>query len=139
MKGDLFINGKDAFKTWGVNMGDGFLENIYSPVPMKEVIENKSRLEDGKRVILDDRKIDERELNLTFTLAGESQADYMSKYKAFVAEISAPGDITIKVPALGEEVYHVYYLRSTTFAWSIDRTFSKISIKLCEPNPCNRT
>ena len=138
MSGDLIINGKDAFQIWGVNMGDGFLENLYSPSPMKEVIENKSRLEHGKRVILNNQKKDERDLTLVFTLMGESQSDYIDKYKAFITEISA-GEIAIKVPALGEEVYHVYYLRSTAFAWSIDRTFSKISIKLCEPNPNNRT
>lgn len=28
MTGDLIINGKDAFSTWGVRMGDGFLDAI---------------------------------------------------------------------------------------------------------------
>ena len=135
MKNELIINNKDAFETWGVNMGDGFLESLYSPSPMKEVIENKSRLEHGKRVILNNQK---KDLTLVFTLMGESQLDYINKYKAFITEISS-GDIEIKVPVLGEEVYHVYYLRATSFAWSVDRTFSKISIKLCEPNPNNRT
>lgn len=138
MKGDLLINGKDSFETWGVNMGDGFLESLYSPVPMKGIIENKSRLEHVKRVILNNPKKDERDLTLVFTLMGENQSDYIDKYKSFITEISA-GDIAIKVPALGEEVYHVYYLRSNSFAWSVDRTFSKISIKFCEPNPSNRT
>ena len=138
MKNELIINGKDAFETWGVNMGDGFLESLYSPAPMKGVIENKSRLEHGKRVIFNNPKKDERELTLVFILMGDSQKDYIAKYKAFITEISA-GDIAIKVPALGEEVYHVYYLRSTTFAWNIDRTFSKIALKVCEPNPFNRT
>lgn len=138
MRNELIINGKDAFETWGINMGDGFLESLYSPAPMKGIIENKSRLEHGKRVIFNNPKKDERELTLVFTLMGDSQKDYIDKYKAFVAEISA-GDVAIKVPTLGEEVYHVYYLRSTTFAWNIDRTFSKIALKVCEPNPCNRT
>ena len=138
MKNELIINGKDAFETWGVNMGDGFLESLYSPAPMKGVIENKSRLEHGKRVIFNNPKKDERELTLVFILMGDSQKDYIDKYKAFITEISA-GDIAIKVPALGEEVDHVYYLRSTTFAWNIDRTFSKIALKVCEPNPFNRT
>ena len=35
---DLLINNKDAFATWGVRMGDGFIEAIYAPLPMKEVI-----------------------------------------------------------------------------------------------------
>ena len=73
MKNELIINGKDAFETWGVNMGDGFLESLYSPAPMKGVIENKSRLEHGKRVIFNNPKKDERELTLVFILMGDSQ------------------------------------------------------------------
>lgn len=59
MKGDLLINNRDAFLVWGVNMGDGFIESLYAPLPMKDVIENKSRLQDGKKVIIENRKVDE--------------------------------------------------------------------------------
>ena len=51
MKGELLINGKDAWTTWGVCMGEGFLDSIDAPAPMKDYIENESRLEHGKRVI----------------------------------------------------------------------------------------
>lgn len=57
-------------------MGDGFIESLYAPLPMKDVIENKSRLQDGKRVIIENRKVDERDLTLTFTLKGDSPSDY---------------------------------------------------------------
>ena len=43
MKGELLINGKDAWTTWGVCMGEGFLDSIDAPVPMKDYIENGSR------------------------------------------------------------------------------------------------
>ena len=46
---DLLINGRDAYKTWGVRMGDKFLDVLGASLPMKEFIENKSRLEHGKR------------------------------------------------------------------------------------------
>ena len=137
MTGDLLINNKDAYTTWGVNMGDGFIEAIYAPLPMKDVIENKSRLQDGKRVIIENRKVDERDLTLTFTLKGASPSDYIAKYKAFLDEITK-GEFAVKVPELGEEVYHLYYLRSQSFALNIARTFSKISVKRNEPNPANR-
>lgn len=137
MTGDLLINNKDAYTMWGVNMGDGFIEAIYSPLPMKDVIENKSRLQDGKRVIIENRKVDERDLTLTFTLKGASPSDYIAKYKAFLDEITK-GEFAVKVPELGEEVYHLYYLRSQSFGFNIARTFSKISVKLNEPNPANR-
>lgn len=137
MKGDLLINNRDAFLVWGVRMGDGFIEAIYAPLPMKEVIENKSRLQDGKRVIIENRKIDERDLTLTFTLQGSSPSDYTTKYKSFLDEI-AKGEFTIKIPALGEEVYHLYYTRSQSFGFNPSRTFSKISVKVNEPNPANK-
>lgn len=137
MKGELLINGWDVFDKWGVNMGNNFLNVLLTPPPVKEYCENKSRLEHGKRVILDNKKSDEREMTLTFTIQGENQDDYISKYKAFMTEISS-GLVSINVPALGKDVYHVYYKSATSYAMSIDRTFSKISMKVCEPNPGNR-
>lgn len=134
MKGDLFINGKDAFNIWGVNMGDNFLNVLLTPPPVKEYCENKSRLENGKRVILDNNKDDERDISLTFTIQGEGEKDYMAKYKAFMMEMSS-GLVDINVPELGSEVYRVYYKNATTYAMSLDRTFSKITMKVCEPNP----
>ena len=59
---DLLINGRDAYKTWGVRMGDKFLDVLGASLPMKEFIENKSRLEHGKRVIINNPKIDERDI-----------------------------------------------------------------------------
>lgn len=49
---ELLINNKDAYTIWGVRMGKGFLDVLGASSPMKEFIENKSRLEHGKRVII---------------------------------------------------------------------------------------
>lgn len=38
---DLLINEKDAFATWGVRMGEGFLDVIGASAPMKDFISNK--------------------------------------------------------------------------------------------------
>lgn len=137
MRGDLIINGKDAFDTWGVNMGEGFVNNILTPPPVKDYIENKSRLEDGKRVLLNNKKYDEREFNLIFTISGSSPSDYILKFKAFMSEMSS-GLVSINIPSIGNEIYRVYYKNSTSFAFSLDHTFSKIVMKVCEPNPANR-
>ena len=48
---ELIINGREALKEWGVRMGDNFLDVLGAPVPLKEFIENKSRLEHGKQVL----------------------------------------------------------------------------------------
>lgn len=136
---DLLINEKDAFATWGVRMGEGFLDVIGASSPMKEFIENKSRLEHGKRVIINNPKVDEREITLSFAIEGSSRSDYQSKKKAFFDELYK-GKVDIQVPANSSEIYHLIYLgKSITYAQSLDRTFGKISAKFNEPNPANRT
>ena len=134
----LLINNKDAYATWSVRMGEGFLDVLGASSPMKEFIENKSRLEHGKRVIINNPKVDEREITLSFTIEGNSQSDYQAKKKAFFEELYK-GAVDIQVPANSNEIYHLIYLgKSVTYAQSLDRTFGKISAKFNEPNPTNR-
>ena len=136
---DLLINTQDAYTTWGVRMGEGFLDVLGASSPIKEFIENKSRLEHGKRVIINDPKIDEREITLSFTIEGNSQSDYQAKKKAFFEELYK-GVVDIQVPANSNEIYHLIYLgKSVAYAQSLDHTFGKISAKFNEPNPANRT
>ena len=136
---DLLINTQDAYTTWGVRMGEGFLDVLGASSPMKEFIENKSRLEHGKRVIINDPKIDEREITLSFTIEGNSQSDYQAKKKAFFEELYK-GVVDIQVPANSNEIYHLIYLgKSVAYAQSLDHTFGKISARFNEPNPANRT
>ena len=136
---DLLINTQDAYTPWGVSMGEGFLDVLGASSPMKEFIENKSRLEHGKRVIINDPKIDEREITLSFTIEGNSQSDYQAKKKAFFEELYK-GVVDIQVPANSNEIYHLIYLgKSVAYAQSLDQTFGKISAKFNEPNPANRT
>ncbi len=135
---DLIINNKNAFTEWGVRMDDGFLDAIGAPVPMKEFIENKSRLEHGKQVITTNPKLDERDVTLSFTIKGISQADYQAKKAAFQSELYK-GALTIQVPANSNEVYHLIYTgKSISYGQSLDRTFGKFTVKFNEPNPANR-
>lgn len=139
MTGDLIINGKDAFTTWGVRMGEGFLDSIDGFNQMKDYIENESRLEHGKRVITDNAKVDSREITLQFTIEGSSESDYRTKKKAFQTELEK-GAVNIKVPALGSDVYKLVYLgKNVSYGFSLDRRFCKISSKFCEPNPTDRS
>ena len=132
---DLQINNEDAFQKWGVRMGEDFLDKLGEPSPMKEFIENKSRLEHGKRVVANNPKIDERDLTLSFTIEGNSESDFRTKRASFYEELYK-GKIDIQVPDNGNEVYHLIYLgKSVSYAQSIDRTFCKISAKFNEYNP----
>lgn len=136
MTGDLFINSKDAYETWGVNMGDDFLESLLTPSPMKAYIENKSRLENGKQVDTTNAKVDERDVQVVITLEGSSQADYLSKYESFVTELYK-GLILMKVPAL-KKVYRLTYDSSPIKMGNYGLSFGKFTLKFNEPNPANR-
>ena len=126
MKGDLYINGKDAWLTWGVNMGEDFLDVIDGFATMKEYIENDSRLEDGKRIVKVTPKIASRDITLHFTIKGDSQQDYRNKRTAFEEELRT-GFIDVNVPVLGSQVYHLIYLgKSVSYAMNIARTFCTI-------------
>lgn len=139
MTGDLIINGKDAFSTWGVRMGDGFLDAIDGFNQMKDYIENESRLEHGKRIITDNARVDSREITLQFTIEGDSESDYRTKKKAFQTELEK-GAVSIKIPVLGSEVYKLVYLgKSVSYGLSFDRRFGKVSSKFEEPNPADRS
>ena len=138
MTGDLFINGKDAYATWGVNMGNGFLDALDAPLPMKEYIENSSRAEHGKQVITANARVDSREVTLEFTIAGTSEQDYRAKKNAFCAELQE-GALALRVPALGTQSFRLVYTgKSAGYGLSLDRCFGRISAKFTEPDPTDR-
>lgn len=139
MTGELYINGKDAWVTWGVNMGEGFLDALDAPLQMKEYIENESRLEHGKRMITANAKIDSREITLGFTIMGAGESDYRAKRKAFLSELQA-GAFTVNVPKLGADLYKLVYTgRSISYGLSADRMFGHFTMKATEPNPADRS
>ena len=139
MKGDLIINGKDAWETWGVNMGEGFLDVIDGFAPMKDYIENDSRLEHGKRVLVAEPRVASRDMTLQFTIKGASEDDFRAKRRTFEDELRK-GGVNINVPALGTDTYKLIYLgKSVSYAMNRARTFCTISAKLEEPNPMDRS
>lgn len=138
MTGELFINEKDAYKEWGVNMGKGFLDALEEPVGLKGYIANDNKLKDGVEYCDMIPKVNERQVTLTFTITGANQNDYRAKRKAFLNELYS-GNISLKVPEADDEVYHLKYKDSTgAYAHNLELTFCKIGIKFIEPNPKNR-
>lgn len=138
MTGDLFINNKDAWTTWGVRMGDNFLDVIDGFNEMKEYVSNKSRMEDGNRIITDNAKIAAREITLQFTIEGKTESDYRIKKNAFQEELEK-GKIEINVPQLGTQVYKLVYTgKNISYGMSLDRCFGRFSSKFTEPNPKDR-
>lgn len=139
MTGELYINGKDAWTTWGVNMGEGFIDALDAPLPMKDYIEDESRLEHGKRVITDNARVDSRDITLGFTITGTSESDYRTKKSAFQTELQK-GSFTVRIPALGTQVYKMLYTgKSISYGLSLNRSFGHFTMKATEPNPMDRS
>lgn len=139
MTGELIINGKDAYTSWGVNMGDRFLDALNEKAGKKEYITNDNKLMDGIEYCDTIPKATERQLTLTFTVAGNSWEDFTAKRDAFFDELDK-GDVAIQVPADSAKVYHLKFKDSTgTYAQNLERTFCKVGVKFIEPNPKNRT
>ena len=86
MERNAFINGRNIWSTWGAELMDGALEAILTPPPVKDYIENDSRLEHGIQITSSPEicKMDSRELTLPFFITGNSQSDYLDKYSSFV-------------------------------------------------------
>lgn len=138
MTGELFINGKDAWDVWGVNIGDGFPSAIDAFVPMKDYIENEERSQNGKSVLLALRRVASRDVTLKFTIKGSDAADFRTKRNAFEQELHS-GFVSINVPELGAQVYHLIYTgKSVSYAMNRARTFCTVSAKFEEPDPANR-
>lgn len=137
---ELIINKYSVYDTFGVRMGDGFLDALTEPLTLKENIENESRLEHGKRIIIDENpKIASRELLLDFTITGSSKEDFLQKKNSFLA-LMYKGEITLQVPQESPDVYHlIYRSKGTDYGMNAQRTFCHMMLKFVEPNPANRT
>lgn len=136
-KGELFINGVDAYTQWGVSLSDTALSALMTPSANKAYITNKSRLEHGKRVIVNDTKVDERSITINIHLTASNEQEFFNRYNKFCQEVLAQGVVDIKTKYQSDVVYHMIYESCTQFSQFM-RGIGKFTLKLLEPNPNNR-
>lgn len=136
---DLLINGQDAYRSWGVTMGDGFMSALRASAPLKEYVTNDCALKDGVDYCVENPKVAERELVLQFRIEGSTPQQYDQRLESFINVLQA-GDVTIQVPARTDKVYHLKYTgNGITYSENIQGTFGKHSAKFKEPDPTRRT
>ena len=135
-KGELFINGVDAYEEYGISMQSSGLSALMAPPPNKEVIENKSRQEHGKRIVNNNPKVDEREITLPIHITARTRYDFFSKYEKF-CNVLAQGKLDISTTYQPNVVYRTIYQSCTQFA-EYRLGLAKFTLKLNEPNPMNR-
>ena len=137
MTGDLYINGKDAFTYWGVNLSERGLTALMTPPSLKERITNNSRLEHGKRMLNNAPRFDSREISLDIHLIAQNCTEFFTRYNSFCEEL-ATGALVIRTKYQPTVYYHTLYVSCTQYTAIIDG-LAKFTLKLQEPNPNNRT
>lgn len=137
LKGQLYINGKDAYSTWGIFMDDTALSTLMTPAPNKEFVSNKYRSKDGKRVIRHNPRLDEREITLSFNMSAKSPEEFLANYGKFCYDVLATGEMVIHTSFQPTIWYRCIYLSCTQFSEFI-REMAKFSLKLNEPDPSDR-
>ena len=142
MAGDsskLRINGYDAWATYHVSMDNTTVSALMAPAPLKGMIENRSRLENGVRRIRTGRTIDSRELRLGFNLWANSDTDYRTYYNKFVSEVLNVGKIDIQIPQhMPNTEYHCDFLSCSSFSVH-GKQLSKLVLVVVESDPSSRT
>lgn len=136
-----------AVADFGIMMGDGFMDALLAPVPNKPYVQNKSRLQHGKSIIIDPNIIrkDERSLTLVFVLSGATQAEFKTR-RALFYDLLYSGELYIKfgfddsTPISTNDVFHLYYDgNSVQYGEDLTHRCCRISIKFVEANPNDRT
>lgn len=128
---------QDAYETWGISFDQTALSTIMTPSPNKAYIENKSRLNNGKKVTVKDPKVDERSLTLSFNLTAKNETEFFERYNSFCEEL-ARGVLNIKTKYQEGVVYKMMYENCTQFS-QLRREIAKFSLKLTEPDPTDRS
>lgn len=136
MTGELFINGNDAYTTYGASLEDTSLGQLMAPPPMKEIVSNKFRLSHGKVVVNKSPKLDERDVTLALHITAPTEAMFFARYAAFCNMLKA-GKVEISTKYQSGVVYRFYYVSCTQFSQFM-RGIAKFSLKLNEPDPSNR-
>lgn len=135
-KGELFLNGKDAYLEYGLSMESSGLSTLMTPPPNKEYIENKSRQEHGKRVVVVNPKVDERDLSLQVHMTAKTKEAFLSNYSK-LCSLFSEGKIEIKTSYEPDKVYRTNYVSCSQFA-EYRMGMAKFTLRLNEPNPYDR-
>lgn len=137
MTGDLFINNKDAYIAWGISLDNTSLSELMTPPSNKAFIENESRLEHGKRVIVANPVADQRNLTLQINLTALNETSFFEQYNSFCKEL-ATGVFHIRTKYQPDVVYKTIYVSCSQFSQFM-QGIGKFTLKLNEPNPKDRS
>lgn len=137
MTGELYINGKDAYTEYGMSLEDGAISALLTPPSLKEFVENESRIENGKKIIIGYPVYDARDVSLAFHIVAPTKEAFFAKYQALCAVLQK-GIVKIKTKYQADTVYKFVYNSCTQFS-QYSFGIAKFTLKLTEANPADRT
>ena len=124
---------------FGISLSDGAVSTLLAPAPAKERISNESRLESGKRIdIYTPTYFQSRELTLEMHLIADTFEQFLSRWRAFLAAITATGEgIRLVYTVYGQSLtFDLQYLSATQFA-AYNGQLGKFAVRFIERNPNN--
>ena len=135
--GELYINGYDAFSTWGISLSETALSTLMTPSPVKDRVTNESRLEHGKRVLNTNVKTAYRDVTLEMHLTAQSKAEFLTRYASFCS-ILEQGALNIRTSYQQGVVYKMLYVSCSQFS-EFNLRLAKFTLRLLEPNTKDRS
>ena len=131
----------DLKTDFGVSLSDGAISTLLSPPAAKERVSNESRLEDGKRIdIYADTHFQARELTLEMHLIADTFEQFLARWRAFLAAITATGQgIRLTYTIYGQSMrFDLQYLSATQFG-VYNGQLGKFAVRFVERQPSNGT
>lgn len=131
-RGQLYINGQDAFQVYGLSLSDGSLSVLMQPAPLKPRVNNSSRLENGAQYITTACRIDQREITLEMHIIGTER-----NVNQFFGYLQGGEFVKLRTSFHPSVEYKLLYVSCTQFA-RYDG-LAKFAVRFIEPNPTDRS
>jgi hypothetical protein len=128
MTGQLYINEKDAWLTWGAFLVADSLDNLLLPASPKAYTENNFRSQDGKQVFIVSTRKGARDVEVEFCMLAESREEYLIAYKNFIDELM-DGMVTVRTPFINMEFH---FTVSSFLSLGYYGKFGKLSVRFNE-------
>lgn len=137
MGGNFRINGKDAYNTYGIFLGNNSIDILQTPPPAKKRISNESRLLPGIQIIDGKNILNARNVTLVFYCKGSNYTDIHNKITDFTNEL-LEGIAIITLNDMPSIKFKLDYNSSSSFKQCRGR-LAKFSMTFNEPNPNDRS
>lgn len=134
MKGQLYINNKDAWITWGVSLESGSKAKLLTPAANKDNVTNNVRSQHGKQVLRNNPRKSDRDLILIFCIGGENEDQFLVRYHSFIDELDS-GLVELKLLSI-KTVYRLDTLSYQELSYYDG--IGKIAVRFNESNPSDR-